>query len=122
MEIKHYTKDRIPDVLQFERDLRAEENFWGWEIDDAEASGEAVVIPARFDSVYEDYNAIQQGQGLDLMRYRGKTVMRYTYPVRNYAGYDGTVYATLLIYKDRVIGGDICSASADGFVHGWEAP
>ena len=34
MEIKHYTKDRIPDVLQFERDLRSEENFWGWEIDD----------------------------------------------------------------------------------------
>ena len=34
MEIKHYTKDRILDVLQFERDLRAEENFWGWEIDE----------------------------------------------------------------------------------------
>ena len=34
MEIKHYTKDRIPDVLQFERNLRSEENFWGWEIDE----------------------------------------------------------------------------------------
>ncbi len=34
MEIRHYTKDRIPDVLQFERDLRSEENFWGWEIDE----------------------------------------------------------------------------------------
>ena len=34
MEIKYYTKDRIPDVLQFERDLRAEEDFWGWKIDD----------------------------------------------------------------------------------------
>lgn len=34
MEIKHYTKDRIPDVLRFERDLRAEESIWGWEIDD----------------------------------------------------------------------------------------
>lgn len=34
MEIKQYTKERIPDVLQFERDLRAEENFWGWEIDE----------------------------------------------------------------------------------------
>lgn len=29
MEIKHYTKDRIPDVLRFERDLRTEENIWG---------------------------------------------------------------------------------------------
>ena len=32
MEIKHYTKDRIHDVLQVEGDLRSEENFWGWEI------------------------------------------------------------------------------------------
>lgn len=34
MEIQHYTKDRIPDVLQFEYGLRSEENFWGWEIDE----------------------------------------------------------------------------------------
>ena len=34
IDIKQYTKDRIPDVLQFERDLRSEENFWGWEIDE----------------------------------------------------------------------------------------
>ena len=34
MEIKCYTKERILDVLQFERDLRAEENLWGWEIDE----------------------------------------------------------------------------------------
>ena len=35
MEIKEYTRDCIPDVVQFERDLRTEENFWGWEIDEA---------------------------------------------------------------------------------------
>lgn len=34
MEIKPYTKERVPDVLQFERDLRSEENFWGWAIDE----------------------------------------------------------------------------------------
>ena len=34
MEIKLYTNDRIPDVLQFERDLRLEEDFWYWEIDE----------------------------------------------------------------------------------------
>jgi len=31
--IKQYTKERIPDVLQFEHDLRLEEHDWGWEID-----------------------------------------------------------------------------------------
>ena len=39
MEIKHYTKERIPDVLQFERDLRAEEQFWGWEINEKYIDG-----------------------------------------------------------------------------------
>lgn len=34
MEIRKYTADRIQDVLQFERDLRKEEDFWGWEIDE----------------------------------------------------------------------------------------
>lgn len=34
MEIRQYTKERIPDVLQFERDLRSEEDCWGWEIDE----------------------------------------------------------------------------------------
>ena len=35
MNILPYTKERIPDVLDFERRLREEESFWGWEIDEA---------------------------------------------------------------------------------------
>ena len=34
IEIKEFTKDRIDDVIAFEHDLRREEDFWGWEIDD----------------------------------------------------------------------------------------
>lgn len=37
-KIQTYTKDRIPDVLDFERRLRQEEDFWGWEIDQAYVS------------------------------------------------------------------------------------
>ena len=34
LKIQRYTKDKIPDVVDFEHRLREEENFWGWEIDD----------------------------------------------------------------------------------------
>ena len=34
MEIKVFTKDLIEDVLSFERQLRVEEDVWGWEIDE----------------------------------------------------------------------------------------
>lgn len=33
--IEKYTKERIPDVIRFEQDIRKEESFWGWEIDEA---------------------------------------------------------------------------------------
>ncbi|MCI9231042.1 MAG: GNAT family N-acetyltransferase [Lachnospiraceae bacterium] len=38
LEIRAFTKDRIPDVLDFESRLRKEEDFWGWEINQAYVS------------------------------------------------------------------------------------
>ena len=35
LKIERYIKNRIPDVLDFERRLREEEDFWVWEIDEA---------------------------------------------------------------------------------------
>lgn len=35
IEIVRYTKERIDDVIQYELNLRIEEEFWGWEINDA---------------------------------------------------------------------------------------
>ncbi|MBP3577580.1 MAG: hypothetical protein J6K15_05665, partial [Lachnospiraceae bacterium] len=35
MIIERYTKNEINDVIDFELQLRKEEDFWGWEIDDA---------------------------------------------------------------------------------------
>lgn len=35
IEIRPYTADRVDDVIRFEKELRAQEDVWGWEIDDA---------------------------------------------------------------------------------------
>ena len=59
-EIKPYTRERIPDVVRFERWLREEEDDWGWEIDEAYLSAvEASFEDASFDDsisllAYED--------------------------------------------------------------------
>lgn len=73
-------------------------------------------IPEEFDRVLAGYNEIQKQQGLDLSRYAKKTVDRYTYVVTDYPDYEGTVYVNLIIYRDRVIGCDICSADPAGFI------
>jgi hypothetical protein len=70
--------------------------------------------------VFTGYNEIQKRQGLDLSKYKKKNVMRYTYEVKNYKDYDGTVYANIIVYRNKVIGGDICSADVTGFIHGFE--
>lgn len=102
-------EDRIKFLEQF-----------GWKVTSEPLETEEVLIPSDFDKVFAGYNEIQKSQGLDLGKYRKKRLTRYTYEVTNYDGYDGTVYANLLIYKGRVVGGDICSADAGGFMQGFE--
>lgn len=91
---------------------------FGYTVDAAPVESVEVTIPKDFDKVFAAYNELQKGEGLDLGRYKGKNVMRYTYKVTNYSGYGDTVYANLLVYKNKVIGADICSADPSGFAHG----
>lgn len=104
-------EDRIEFLSQF-----------GWKVISEPKETVEVVIPAEFDKIFTGYNEIQRRQGLDLSDYKKKKVMRYTYEVTNYDGEEGTVYANLLVYRNRVIGGDICSADVKGFIHGFERP
>ena len=95
---------------------------FGWKVDATPLETVEVSIPEEFDKVYLGYNEMQKEQGLGLTKYKGKTVTRYTYNVTNYPEYDGDVYISLLVYKNKVIGGDVCSADVNGFVHGFAAP
>lgn len=93
---------------------------FGWKVDQDPAEVQTVTIPAEFNKIYAAYNELQKAQGLDLSKYMGKDVTRYTFTVTNYPDYQGTVLANVLVYRNRVIGGDICSADVSGFVQGFE--
>lgn len=93
---------------------------FGWVVDAGSAETATVTIPAEFDKIFAAYNEMQKAQGLDLSKYKKKDVTRYTFTVTNYDGHDGKVYANVLTYRNRVIGGDICSADVNGFIHGFK--
>ena len=95
---------------------------YGWEVEKTPLEEVTLTVPSEFDKIMKSYNELQKQQGLDLSKYKGKTVTRYTYEVTNYPGYDGKVLLNMLIYKNRVIGGDICSTDTNGFIHGFSAP
>ena len=84
---------------------------FGWDVTTSPKESSQVKIPDEAGEMFDRYNTLQKAQGYDLTRYAGKKVMRYVYQINNYPGASAPVYATLLIYKDAVIGGDITDTS-----------
>ena len=84
IKIELYTKERIPDVLAFEKQLRAEEDVWGWEIDDA-----------YIKSVTDSFDDPRFQDALSLMAYIGEQVVGRIDVVRIPSYFDGTVKAYL---------------------------
>lgn len=95
---------------------------FGWEVDPSSEQSDKVLIPEKFDAVYQNYNKIQIDQGLDLRFLVGREVRRYSYDVKNHPSGEPNVRITLLVYKDKVVGGDVASPALDGFMHGFEYP
>ena len=95
---------------------------FGWEVAASPVESGQVRIPESDSKVFERYNALQKSQGYDLSEFAGKTVMRYVYKIKNYPGAADPVYATLLVYKDQIIGGDITDTSAKGVIQGFKMP
>ncbi len=91
----------------------------GWDVTASPAEATEVKIPKGSDEVFARYNELQKSQGYDLSRYEGKKVMRYVYRVNNYPDAKEPVYATLLVYKDQIIGGDITDTTPGGKVQGF---
>lgn len=90
----------------------------GWQVEENPIEIVDVQIPNEFNNVYLKYNEIQKSQGLNLEKYKGKVAKRYTYVIKNYPNTTETVYLNIIILKNKVIAGDVCSADVSGFVHG----
>ena len=90
----------------------------GWEVTTSPVESSQVRIPQENSEVFERYNTLQKSLGYDLSAYAGKNVMRYVYKVENYPEAVEPVYATLLVYKNQIIGGDITNTAAKGMIHG----
>ena len=94
----------------------------GWQVTTSPKEASQVRIPQEQSPVYSRYNDLQKSQGYDLSQYAGKTVMRYVYEINNYPDAEQPVYATLLVYKNQIIGGDVTNTAAKGAVQGLKNP
>lgn len=95
---------------------------FGWDVTTSPAETSQVKIPEESSQVFDRYNNLQKSQGYDLTEYAGKKVMRYVYKVNNFPGATEPVYATLLVYKNKVIGGDVTDTAAKGQIRCFKMP
>ena len=95
---------------------------FGWDVATSPKESSQVKIPSEPSEVFDRYNALQKSQGYDLSAFAGKTVMRYVYKINNYPGATEPVYATVLVYKNQIIGGDVTDTAAKGHIRGFKMP
>ncbi len=88
---------------------------FGWKINLQPIEVTEIIVPYEFNDIYEYYNDIQKQQGLDLSKYKGERCRKYTFKVLNYPN-SNDVNINLLVFKNRVIGGDISESTVNGFI------
>ena len=98
-----------------EEDRKTFLSQFGIEVKGEAMSEESFTMPKSLDRVLLGYNEIQKRQGLELSKYQGKRVTRYTYEVAN-GDYEGTVLVNLIVCRGRVIAADVSSGDPDSFV------
>ncbi len=95
---------------------------YGWEVKEEPLATQELLVPQEMDDSYDEYLALQAGQGFDLTKYAGKRLKRYTYEITNYPSGETGVQANLLICRNTVVGGEVLSPRLDGFLHGLSRP
>lgn len=93
---------------------------FGWDVTTSPVESSQVRVPSETSEVFDRYNQLQQSQGYDLNHYAGKKVMRYVYKVTNYPGATDPVYATVLVYKNQIIGGDVTNTASGGKIQSFK--
>lgn len=111
-----------PSKVKSNEDRIAYLESYGWQVSPEPVSVEELLIPEVFDESYEEYLALQTAQGFDLTEYCGKRVKRCTYEITNYPTGEAGVQVAILIYKSKVVGGEVLSPRLNGFLHGLEMP
>ena len=96
---------------------------FGWSVNAQPKQTQQVKIPDSAENkVFARYNELQISQGFDLTKYAGKEATRYVYEILNYPEAEEPVYASILVYDGKIIGGDITDSSPNGLIHGFQMP
>ena len=90
--------------IESAQDIQTWFTGYGLEVDGASITADKVKIPRRWDDSFSAFNGVVQQSGMDLARYKGKTVEKWTALIPAAGSGDTSRYGVLLVYRKKAIG------------------
>lgn len=93
-----------PASIETAQDIAGYFTGYGMEVDAASITADKVKIPRKWDDSFSAFNTVVAQSGLDLAKYKGKTVEKWLALIPAKSGGGSEVYGVLLVYKKKAVG------------------
>lgn len=103
--------------IETAQDIQTWFTGYGIEVDGASITADKVKIPRKWDDSFAAFNTVVGQSGLDLERYKGKTVEKWQALIPAASNGEESCYGVLLVYKKKPVGAYLL-AKPSGLVTG----
>lgn len=93
-----------PASIESAQDIAGYFTGYGMEVDAASITADKVKIPRKWDDSFSAFNTVVAQSGLDLAKYKGKTVEKWLALIPAKSSGGSEVYGVLLVYKKKAVG------------------
>ncbi len=90
--------------IESAQDIQTWFTGYGLEVDGASITADKVKIPRKWDDSFSAFNGVVQQSGMDLTRYKGKTVEKWSALLPAASNGETSRYGVLLVYKKKAVG------------------
>ena len=90
--------------IESAQDIQTWFTGYGLEVDGASITADKVKIPRKWDDSFSAFNEVVAQSGLDLSRYKGKTVEKWQALIPSASDGQESCYGVLLVYKKKPVG------------------
>ena len=87
--------------IESAQDIQTWFTGYGLEVDGASITADKVKIPRKWDDSFSAFNEVVAQSGLDLSRYKGKTVEKWQALIPSASNGQESCYGVLLVYKKK---------------------
>ena len=90
--------------IESAQDIQTWFTGYGLDVDGASITADKVKIPRKWDDSFSAFNGVVQQSGMDLTRYKGKTVEKWTALIPAASSGETSRCGVLLVYRKKAVG------------------